>query len=713
MILRLAISISPLLLIALHPLTSRIFLGDIRPWIIPLSLGGILYLQAVRLARAPRVVSSSLSAGLKNAWRRFLEAPPKTAAFRLFLIALVVYTVLLSGFIVPAQPFTGDEPHYLLIARSIVRDGDVNLANDYGEQKYLEFYPGRLAAHAVAGNKGPDYLYSHHFPGISALIAPFYILGSRTGKSAVLVGMSRFPLAVLSALLAALLFLFVSDLVAKRAAALLVWALFALASPFVFYSYLIYSELPAALIALFILWAIVLKRNISAFMLILSGAGIGLMLWFGIKYLPLAGGVFLAAAASIMLDSKNKIRDVLGLSASAFVPLVLLIVFLKSLWGNVSPFVIYRGAPVSEYFKHGVIEIGNHFLGLLLDQRIGILVWGPYLLLFVPGLVLLFRKRRREFFLLLTPLAAWLVFSSLVYSWGAYCPPGRPLLPVLPLFAGLAGVALAGMDGTPKRVLGIGLVALTVLITLVCLRNPRLLYHENLAETAPPQGTYSLLLSSARTLYLDGTRLVPSLSNWKAAERREFPTIFWLIGIGVLTWIWLKTPRRASRPRRPLEAHAAGVLILSLLVLAFVFFRAGLDEERSFAIPGGRVFFQDENTHGLELAGFWTRGPSAATVIVQTPTPAERILIEVSGGVSGPVELAIGPRRGVVRLENRTDLRAVWSVDSPVGFPWRKGRLYAVRIRAVRPFVPHQLDPASADGRRLGVFARIQAESRR
>ncbi len=710
MLLRIVLSLSPLLLLAFRPLTSHIFLGDIRPWLFPLAVAGVLYLQAVRLSR--RAATSSIPAlGKAQAvWRRFLDAPPQKTAFRLFLIALAVYSLLLSGAVAPVQPFTGDEPHYLLIAKSMARDGDLNLYQDYEEEAYREFYPGPLDSHASPGKKGPDHIYSRHFPGISLIVAPFYALGRLTGNPRALIAIARFPIALLSALLAALFFLFVLDLVRDRSIALLGWGLFALTTPLIFYSQVIYSEVPVSLITLFILRKVVLNKDLSALSLGLAGAGIGLLPWFGIKYLVLAAVVFLAAIASIWTCSSRRMKDAVIFAAPAAVLMLLLAAGLWSLYGSVSPAAVYHGSLAGQgvlrirLFKTQGLEFWNHLLGIFIDQRMGILMFNPVLLLFLPGIVLAARKRRAETLLLLTPFFLWTIFESAVRPWGGYCPPGRPLLPVQGVMAGFAAVALARRDGKTRRILGGALIAATVLITLVCLRNPMLMYHANLSEEGGPSGTYSQILSSAKILFFDATPFVPALSN--RTGRIWLPVPFWLVGLGFATWLWLRRGRRPARGPRPLFVHAAGAFLLSLFVLAFSFFRAGLDADRSFEIPGGRVFFQDDNTQGPELGGFWTKGQSRAAVIVRTPAPATEISVEVSSAVSGSVEVEVGPTRKTVRLEEGK-LKAAPESQPPVGFPWRGGYLYKVRILAGRTFIPHELNPASSDGRTLGVFVRI------
>lgn len=713
---RLAVWLSPLLLLALYPLSSFIFLGDIRPWLLPLALAGILYLQAVRLARSTAVRRTPAAAALRDAGERFLSLPPRAAAVRLFWAALLLYTMLLSGAVAPPQPFTGDEPHYLLISESLVSDGDINLANDHAEQRQLAFYGGPLRPHAWPGREGSGFIYSQHFPGISALAAPFYALGRLTHNRPVLVAAARFPVAILSALLASVFFLFIANLVRARSAALLGWALFAAASPFVYFSALVYSEIPPALISLLVLSALVVRKKMTAPMLVLCGTGIGVMPWFGIKYLVLAAGVFLAAAASVALESKNRVGDLLRLGLSSAPPLALLAYFLRSLYGAVSPVVVYRGAPgavipISNFFTSGWADIADHFFGLVLDQRTGIFVWGPILLLSLPGAVLLLRSRRRLGWLLLAPLAVWWGFAASVHSWGSFCPPGRPLLPVLPIFAGLAAVALAETAGSARRAIRAVLIAAAVLITLAGLRNPRLLYHDNLAKPDSPQGTYSLLLASAANPVFDAARLVPSLSNRNPKERRRAPVLIWLIAIALLTLVWLRAPAKPSPPPRPVAAHAAGAVSLSLLILAFVFFRADLDEARAADVPGGRIYLQKGGSFDLEGDGFWTKGRAAATAVVRTSSPARRITVRLSSGAAGAVEVAVGPRRGAVRLESGNGLRASWAVDAPVGIRLGKDRyLYSVRVRAERGFLPSAA--GAGGGRVLGAFARVRVALR-
>jgi hypothetical protein len=43
------------------------------------------------------------------------------------------------------QPYSGDEPRYLLVTTSLMLDGDVDVKNDYATGRYLGYYPYRLS----------------------------------------------------------------------------------------------------------------------------------------------------------------------------------------------------------------------------------------------------------------------------------------------------------------------------------------------------------------------------------------------------------------------------------------------------------------------------------------------------------------------------------------------------------------------------------------
>src|SRR5258706_1029740 len=118
-------------------------------------------------------------------------------ALPLTLFVLAVYVALLpwTG---QVWPRTGDEPHYLVAADSLVRDGDFDLRNNYDPGVYLDWYASpNLAPQVKQRADGAQFLI--HTYGLSLLIAPAYWLAGARGVA--------YFIALLGALLAGQVYL--------------------------------------------------------------------------------------------------------------------------------------------------------------------------------------------------------------------------------------------------------------------------------------------------------------------------------------------------------------------------------------------------------------------------------------------------------------------------------------------------------------------------
>src|SRR5258708_2505563 len=76
----------------------------------------------------------------------------------------------------------GDEPHYLMVADSLIRDHDLSLERDYAEGRYRDFHPAPLAPHYRVRGKGGE-IYSLHAVGLSLIVLPAYAVASYAGAS--------------------------------------------------------------------------------------------------------------------------------------------------------------------------------------------------------------------------------------------------------------------------------------------------------------------------------------------------------------------------------------------------------------------------------------------------------------------------------------------------------------------------------------------------
>jgi len=92
--------------------------------------------------------------------------------------------------------------------------------------------------------------------------------------------------------------------------------------------------------------------------------------------------------------------------------------------------------------------------GLLFDQEFGLLMYAPFFILALPGLVSLARTRWRLALAVVTPICAVLLTAGTWPMWrGGFNPPGRFLVPIVPLLALAVAAALRKGVSAPAAVL--------------------------------------------------------------------------------------------------------------------------------------------------------------------------------------------------------------------------------------------------------------------
>jgi len=158
------------------------------------------------------------------------------SANRAFVIAAIGYAV-----IIPTQlqtPIDGDEPYYLLMTESLVRDHDLDLTNQYRGLAHSDL--GRPDLVPQPGDpRGPHgEQYSRHEPFLPILLMPGYALGGVPGAIAVI--------ALFGALLARSTVRFFEDEGIADSTTRAMFPLIAFGPPIVFYATRIWPEVPAA-----------------------------------------------------------------------------------------------------------------------------------------------------------------------------------------------------------------------------------------------------------------------------------------------------------------------------------------------------------------------------------------------------------------------------------------------------------------------------------
>ena len=181
------------------------------------------------------------------------------------------------------------------------------------------------------------------------------------------------------------------------------------------------------------------------------GIALALLPWLGVKYIPLA--LMILAVGLVLSPAGKRLRCALASGAPLAAGLALHAWFTWRVYGSLSPAAIYLGAGPPD----GTPAFGANWsayvaawpyalataVGYLIDQKDGLLAYGPHLILAAAGAALLWKACRRELVALTLVATAYLGPYALSQQLGGQGPPVRPLMAVLWVLAPALGLALA------------------------------------------------------------------------------------------------------------------------------------------------------------------------------------------------------------------------------------------------------------------------------
>jgi hypothetical protein len=490
--------------------------------------GGLLLVLAHRLARQLLALRPLLGEGL---------APRPPALF--FWLPLAAYLAILPWSAAHHQP-DGDEPYNLLLTHSLAYDGDTDLANNYGDDDWRHFMNRPIAPQPgdPVGSHGE--IYSRHNALLPLALVPAYRLA---GKSGVQVAM-----AALTAALAWLTLRLGRHYAGRRPGeAMVAYAWMAFAPPLLLYSYQVWVEVPAALLGIMALDAI-LELPAAA------GEQAGpaaaqhpgrrrtwLRIGLPVLLLPLLKIRFILIAAPLValagwqaLRQPRLRRRVLALGALLLALVAGILLYNQRLYSN--PFKIHDLGEIDPN-RHTLTDYAAGCLGLFFDAAFGLFGFAPIWLLLLPAMALLLvRRAALPVHLAVFALPYLLIVAPRDEWYGGWSPPFRYALITLPLLA-LALVPLLAHRRRPgARALLAGLGALTLALSVLWLVVPGWTY--NFADGR----TYVLDGLSAR-LGADLARFYPSYVRPRAATWIWPPVAFALV---TAAW-WLPLPARWRR----------------------------------------------------------------------------------------------------------------------------------------------------------------------
>lgn len=387
----------------------------------------------------------------------------------------LAFALFVTQRLISMSPPTGDEPHYLVLAESVVRDGDLKVANNYAQENYRDYYPGALTPHVLGGDNPHTRRYSPHAPGLALIIAPAFAVFAYWGATALL--------AAVAALGTAFVWSGSYLLTRSLAAAWFGWAVVTLTVPMALFGSLIYPDPVAATAVAIGVWAITRSATAklsksgpslitdppsariwsSAILMGVSGS-IALLPWLHTRLAILAALLAVVLLPRIWADSgARRLTHVCAFVLPLIVSSVVWLIYVQLLFGSIDPRSPFGGhLPVSD------ADMINGLAGIFADQEFGLLTNAPVYIVAFSGVWLLWRRNAR----LAAEIAVIAVPYTLVIGgfrgWsGGHCPPARLVLPVLLPFGATAALVWSASGINGRRIALVLLAASVALVSLM------------------------------------------------------------------------------------------------------------------------------------------------------------------------------------------------------------------------------------------------------
>jgi hypothetical protein len=390
---------------------------------------------------------------------------------------------------------SGDEPHYAIIAHSVAFDGDLDLENNYRDAALIGGGTLLPEAHALHSRGRLRPVHDIGMPlALAAVVRIAYsaalTLGEtipkelldavRLNEALLFRHQLSLVMALFTGLLARELLLLIRALGGSGWSAVLWALLFALTPPIISHSFLFFTEIPTALIMLFVFRRLALHPRQSAAFVTFLGTVAGFLLLVHARNIGIVAGLLiltLLMARQGTVPWTSFLAFLSGVTAGVLVRTLITFV----LWGALvtTPHATFGGImPAGEFLG----EMFARGTGLLFDREFGLLAYGPIYLLAVPGFVVVWRLEPSLSWGLFVLLASYLVPVLLpltnVHGWtGGWSPAARFLVPIAPLL--WLGVYAYGVHaaGLGKTLVGL-LMAYQVAINGFVWQFPKVLWND-------------------------------------------------------------------------------------------------------------------------------------------------------------------------------------------------------------------------------------------
>jgi hypothetical protein len=678
-----------------HPWTAAPAALAIIPWL-PLPMSPVFLIFTGPMAWAPIVLSLALAVGLTPLRRLF-------SILNLFdpddaTVAALVLAAALGGWAAwandPHSP-GGDEPHYLIISTSLLKDRDLNIENNHRDRDYASFFGGELP---------PDFrkrglhgeIYSIHAPGVPVLVAPMFQFFGYTG--------ARITIVLLTAIASMLIWRIGWRATDSPEAAWFAWAAVILTPTFALHSFAVFPDGPGLLpVAAAVLLVVQLARGDRPGLLpvALTGIALAALPWMHTRFALVAGGlgaVIVLRMATMPWTTRQRLSRLFFLLAVPIVSALLWFYFFKVLYGTYDPRAPY---PPEEQL---LSWIGPAILGLFVDNQFGLATYAPAIAaVFVGFLMKPAHMSRRVLIELAAVLFVYLAAVTTVRMWWAGVPatPARFMVALLPMLAVPLAVVWTRVSQVSRTLLA-GLVGMGATTTWLLLQVDRAALSNNTRNELP--------------LWLEWLSPTANLS-------RVWPGFFWdeprfplhvLIVVAVAAVLWIAIKRQGLKPRVAASLWAiASVMILAPVGWAFTG-AAPLDPAK------GQLNVVRQADHGRPVltigSGHFGRPPASAALASLTLRPEEP---GVKGWAAAPVWTNVPAGRYIARIRSSSAFpTTVRLMVARSGAPWSEFAVpgageftFPFMIPATVGAVAFVTDPAmkSAVSVRLAVESAVTA----
>jgi len=402
----------------------------------------------------------------------------------LWLVLFAAYAAGTGLHASPGEDLSAPEAHVLLLTRSIVDDGDLDLSDEYGAAAWRPFYGRQLIPLTGPRERGQLEQIAAGFP---LLIAPAYALGGRTAVELWLAALAALGYVAAAAI--------ARRLVPEPWATSGVLAV-GLSPPAVISATTIAPDAVAgSVIAGAAALALAARERPLARLTAWAGALLATLPWLAVKFLP--PGIVVAAGVFRWPRRRSRgLAGLVGLEIALF-SAVLYISINDRLYGGLTPYAVLP-ADESATGAHGLIahlERWPRLLWLWVGPPQGLLLWAPVCALAFVALWLLARSRRERLARVLpeqvdvevtagflVSIVATAVVTAIFFAPSIAGPrfAGHQLVCVLPLIGALCSWGLRRFPRTGALLAAVG-IALTVWVLVA----PRI---DSGTAVAPPRG---------------------------------------------------------------------------------------------------------------------------------------------------------------------------------------------------------------------------------